>query len=257
MIRGHSIDLLHLFDVPQKFKVMSLIVETVKRTAAYQNRSCGYSPHIQMLINSKVGTGTYLHDKEHLPLRPDFEDNEVVMDASHPTSVEAHEKIEKAKATKAAKAASAPDASIVNLKTKQDQITYLLEATLRIEKSLANLTKNQESLERIVEDKMYNLDVKVREIQTIVEKLRDDAEDNDDRPTTDRFQSVPRAQRSAAEPVADLRSAHSAPATTAIVSPPTPQTSAKAFAYGLLSTPSTHTRATSQNTPSGAPRDRT
>ena len=209
-----------------------------------------------MLINSKVGTGTYLLDKEHLPLRPDFEGNEVVMDASHPTSIEAQEKIEEGKA------ANAPDASIVNLKTKQDHLTYLLEATLRIEKSLANLTKNQESLERIVEDKMYNLDVKVREIQTIVEKLRDDAEDNDDRPTTDRFQSVPRAQRSAAEPVADLRSAHSAPATTAIVSPPvstppTPQTSAKAFADGLLSTPSTHTRATSQKTPSGAPRDRT
>src|SRR3989337_4196083 len=125
------------------------------------------------------------------------------MDASHPTSVEAQEKAEKEKAAKAAKAASAPDASIVNLKTKQDQLTYLLEATLRIEKSLANLTKNQESLERIVEDKIYNLDVKVTEIQSIVERLRDDAEDSDDRPTTDRFQTVPRAQRSSAEPVAD------------------------------------------------------
>ena len=73
------------------------------------------------------------------------------------------------------------------LKTKQDYITYLLEATLRIEKSLANLTKNQESLERIVESKMYDLDVKVTETQTIVEKLRDDAEDSNDRPTTERF----------------------------------------------------------------------
>ena len=43
-------------------------------------------------------------------------------------------------------------------------MTYLLEATLRIERSLANLAKNQESLERIMEDKMYNLDVKVIEI---------------------------------------------------------------------------------------------
>ena len=40
MIRGHSINLLQLFDVPQKFKVMSLIVETIKRTAADQKRSC-------------------------------------------------------------------------------------------------------------------------------------------------------------------------------------------------------------------------
>jgi hypothetical protein len=144
----------------------------------------------------------------------------------------------------------ASDASIVNLKTKQDQLTYLLEATLRIEKSLASLTKNQESLERIVEDKMYNLDVKVTEIQTIVEKLRDDAEDRDDRPTTDRFQTVPRAQRSSTEPVADLRPAHSAPATTSRVppsvsTPPAQQTSAEAFADGLLSTLSTHTRGTS------------
>ena len=81
----------------------------------------------------------------------------------------------------------------MNLKTKQDQLTYLLEETPRIEKSLANLTKNQESLERIIEDNMYNLDVKVTEIQSIVEKLWDDAEDKDDRPRTDRFHTVPRA----------------------------------------------------------------
>jgi hypothetical protein len=80
MIRGHSINLLHLFDTPQKFKVMSLIVETIKRTAADQKRCCGYAPHIQMLINSKVGMSTYLLDREHLPLRPEFEDNVVVME---------------------------------------------------------------------------------------------------------------------------------------------------------------------------------
>ena len=76
MIRGHSINFLQMFDVPQKFKVMSLIVETIKRTAADQKRSCGYAPHIQMLINSKMGKGMYLLDKEHLPLRPDFEDDD-------------------------------------------------------------------------------------------------------------------------------------------------------------------------------------
>ena len=32
MTRGHSINLLHIFDVPQKFKVMSLIVETIKHS---------------------------------------------------------------------------------------------------------------------------------------------------------------------------------------------------------------------------------
>ena len=88
MIRGHSINLLHLFDTPQKFKVMSLIVETIKRTAADQKRSCGFALHIQLLINSKVGTSTYLLDHEHLPLLPEFEDNVVVMDPSHHTSAE-------------------------------------------------------------------------------------------------------------------------------------------------------------------------
>ena len=72
MIRGHSNNLLHIFYVPQKFKVMSLIVETIKRTAADQKRSCGYAPQIQELIHSKMGTRTYLLDKEHMPIYPDF-----------------------------------------------------------------------------------------------------------------------------------------------------------------------------------------
>ena len=44
MIRGHAINLLHLFDVPQKFKVMSLIVGTIKRTAADRREVVGM-PH--------------------------------------------------------------------------------------------------------------------------------------------------------------------------------------------------------------------
>ena len=90
-------------------------------------------------------------DREHLPFRPDFEDNTVVMDASHPTSVEAREKREKAQAEKASKIT---DPSTINLKTKQDQLSYLLEATVRIEKGLATLTRNQESLQRIFETKL-------------------------------------------------------------------------------------------------------
>ena len=92
MIRGHAINLLHVFDVPQKFKVMSLIEETIKRTAADQKRSCGYAPQIQELINSKMGTGIYLLDKEHLPIYPDFEDSTVVMDEDEPSSVQAKQR---------------------------------------------------------------------------------------------------------------------------------------------------------------------
>ena len=98
---------------------MSLIVEMVKRTAADQKRSCGYAPQIQMLINSKVGTNRYLLDREHLPLQPEFEDNVVVMDPSHPTSVEAQEKDQGA-AAKATQEAAAPNTPIANLKSKND-----------------------------------------------------------------------------------------------------------------------------------------
>ena len=71
-----------------------------QRSAADQKRSCGYAPHIQELINSKMGTGTYLLDKEHLPIYPDFEDNTVVMDENEPSSVQAQEKKEKARLRK-------------------------------------------------------------------------------------------------------------------------------------------------------------
>ena len=103
MIRGHAINLLHIFDVPQKFKVMSLMVETIKRTVADQKRSCGYAPQIQELINSKMGTGIYLLDKEHLPIRPDFEDNQVVMTDNEPSSAQAQAKKEKARKEQADK----------------------------------------------------------------------------------------------------------------------------------------------------------
>jgi hypothetical protein len=197
-----------------------------------------------MLINSKMGSGTYLLDIEHLPLRPEFEDNVVVMDASHPTSVEAQKKREKAKAAKTSKIL---DVSAVNLKTKQDQLSYLLEATMRIEKGLATLTQNQESLERIIETKFYDLDLKVTEIQTAVEQLQEEAEERRGRPTTEAFQRVPIANRSVAVPVSDTRATTSAPAATApvappVATPPVPQSSSEAFADAVLSTPSLRTK---------------
>ena len=111
MIRGHAINLLHIFDVPQKFKVMSLIVETIKRKAVDQKRSCGYAPQIQELINSKMGTGTYLLDKDHMPIYQDFEDNQVVMDEDEPSSMHAQAKKEKARTEKATKMPTMEEAS--------------------------------------------------------------------------------------------------------------------------------------------------
>ena len=51
------------------------------------------------------------------------------------------------------------------LKSKQEQLGYLIATTLRIENGLATPTQNQESLERIIEQKFYALVVKVTEIQ--------------------------------------------------------------------------------------------
>src|SRR4051812_29573208 len=112
-----------------------------------------------------MGTDTYLLDKEHLPIHPDFEDNQVAMNENEPSLVQAQAKKEKARKEKAAKMPTQEEASEYFLKNKQEQLSYLIASTLRIEKGLATLTQNQESLERIVEQKFYDLDVKVTEIQ--------------------------------------------------------------------------------------------
>ena len=89
-----------------------------------------------------MGTCTYLLDKEHLVIYPEFEDNTLVMTDNEPSSAQAHEKIEKARAEKAAKIPTVEEASQVFLKSKQDQLAYLIQSTLRIEKGLATLTQN-------------------------------------------------------------------------------------------------------------------
>ena len=65
-----------------------------------------------------MGTDTYLLDKEHMPIYPDFEDNTVVMDENEPSSVQAQAKKEKARTEKAAKMPAAEEASQYFLKSK-------------------------------------------------------------------------------------------------------------------------------------------
>ena len=107
---------------------------------------------------------------------------------------------------------------------------------------MATLTQNQESLERIIEQKFCDLDLKVTEIQTVVEQIQEEAKEKKGKATIDAFQRVPRGQRSVAVPVPDTRATTSAPAATASVPPPaaTPPaqaTSTDAFVLGVLSTP--------------------
>ena len=89
-----------------------------------------------------MGTCKYLLDKEHLPIYPEFEDNTVVNE-NEPSSAQAHEKREKARAEKATKMPTTEEASLVFLKSKQDQLGYLIQSTLRIDKGLATLTQNR------------------------------------------------------------------------------------------------------------------
>ena len=102
----------------------------------------------------------------------------------------------------------------------------MIASTLRIEKGLATLTQNRESLERIMELKFHDLDVKVTEIQSVVEQLQDDMQERQGKTTTNVFARVPRAQRSVVVPVTDTR------ATTLA-----PSTSTEAFIQGAISTP--------------------
>jgi hypothetical protein len=79
-------------------------------------------------------------------LRLEFEDNVVVMDSSHPTSAQAQERIRAAAAAaKEAKEASAPNAPIANLKSKNDQMTYLLEATLGLSEVWPTLPRTRQA----------------------------------------------------------------------------------------------------------------
>ena len=93
-----------------------------------------------------------------------------------------------------------------------------------------------------MEQKFYNLDVKVTEIQSVVEQLQDDMEERKGKTTTDAFARVPIAQRSAAVPIPDTRATSSAPATASVPPSPAstplaPSTSNDAFVLGVLSTP--------------------
>ena len=134
------------------------------------------------------------------------------------------------------------EASQYLLKSKQDQLGYLIASTPRIEKGLATLNQNQESLERIVEQKFYDLDVKVTEIQSVVEQLQEEVQEKKGKTTTNAFSRVPRGQRSAAVPVPDTRATSSAPATASVPpalapTPLAPSTSTNTFVLGVLSTP--------------------
>ena len=166
-----------------------------------------------------------------------------MMTENEPSSAQVFAKKEKAKKEKAARMPTQEEASDYFLKNKQEQLSYLIASTLRIDQSLATLTQNQQSLERIMEQKFYDLDVKVTKVQSAVEQLQEDMQERRGRTTTHAFATVPRGPRSSALPVADTRATTSAPATTSVPPAPastsasTPTTSTEGFVLGVLRTP--------------------
>ncbi|KAE8771357.1 putative receptor protein kinase ZmPK1 [Hordeum vulgare] len=102
----------------------------------------------------------------------------------------------------AAKAARNALAQPPELKTREEEMSFLVSTIQGMEKNISEILLNQKSLERIVETKFHDLDVKVTELTTTVKQLQhevdrvkiphssdDDDDDDDDLPlrTTARF----------------------------------------------------------------------
>ncbi|KAE8797924.1 hypothetical protein D1007_26825 [Hordeum vulgare] len=146
-------------------------------------------------------------------------------------------------------------------RTQAEQMAFLVSSVQGMEKNIQEILQSQKSLERVVETKFQDMDVKVTELTTIVKQLQyevdkveiprsedDDYEDDDDEESpaisTTWFNTQP---RSAIVPAQETRQTSSAQASTPSAPAPTqappvstplaPGHSADAFMDILLSTP--------------------
>ncbi|KAI4992120.1 hypothetical protein ZWY2020_041983 [Hordeum vulgare] len=129
-------------DIPAATKEKDISSRAFAAQEDDQKRSRGYAPYIQLLINAKIGKHAYQIYRPHLPLQPEFMDNEVVMDDTHPSSTTAREVAE------AARNAPGPPPQ---LKTRDEQMSFLVSTIRGMEKNTSEILLNQKSLERIVE----------------------------------------------------------------------------------------------------------
>ncbi|KAE8779028.1 hypothetical protein D1007_47982 [Hordeum vulgare] len=101
---------------------------------------------------------------------------------------------------------------VPQLITPTEQMVFLVSTVQGMEKNIQEIMQNPKSLERVVETKFHNMDVKVTELTTIVRQLQhevdfveigcsedagedkddDDDEDESPPPTTTRFSTRPR-----------------------------------------------------------------
>ncbi|KAE8814010.1 nucleolysin tiar [Hordeum vulgare] len=81
---------------------------------------------------------------------------------------------------------------VPQLRTQAEQMTFLVSIVQGMEKNIQEIMQNQKSLERVVETKFHNMDMKVTQLTTIVRQLQhevdyaeiprseDEDEDDDD-----------------------------------------------------------------------------
>ncbi|KAE8816017.1 hypothetical protein D1007_06562 [Hordeum vulgare] len=61
---------------------------------------------------------------------------------------------------------------VPQLRTPAEQMAFLVSNVQGMEKNIRDIMQNQKSLERVVERKFHNMDVKVTELTTIVRQLQ-------------------------------------------------------------------------------------
>ncbi|KAE8803734.1 hypothetical protein D1007_20425 [Hordeum vulgare] len=102
---------------------------------------------------------------------------------------------------------------VPQLSTQAEKMAFLVRTVQGMETNIEEIMQNQKSLERVVETKFHNMDVKVTELTTIVRQLQhevdsveiprseeedeneydDDNKDEHPPPTTTRFSTKPRS----------------------------------------------------------------
>ncbi|KAE8803672.1 nucleolysin tiar [Hordeum vulgare] len=61
---------------------------------------------------------------------------------------------------------------VPQLRTQAKQMAFLVSTVQGMEKNIQAIMQNQKSLERVVETKFHNIDMKVTELTTIVRQLQ-------------------------------------------------------------------------------------
>ncbi|KAE8777387.1 hypothetical protein D1007_49862 [Hordeum vulgare] len=61
---------------------------------------------------------------------------------------------------------------VPQLRTQAEKMAFLVSTVQGMEKNIQEIMQNQKSLERVVETKLHNMDMKVTELTTIVRQLQ-------------------------------------------------------------------------------------